>query len=87
VSVAEANGNVIVVSTLQTSTGTASCPTGKKVVGGGAQGEGLFPFTTTPSIVYSKPVTRTPQGWTAQIEAASNEDWWVHVSAICAKSP
>jgi hypothetical protein len=85
-SVVQQDGNVIVVSTLQTSTGTASCPTGQKVMGGGAEYQGIFAPTSTPSIVYSKPVTTTPQGWTAQIEASSNEDWSVRVYAVCAKS-
>ena len=86
VQVVQADGNTIIVSTVQQSTGTASCPSGKKVLGGGAEYQGIFAPSSTPSIVYSKPVTTAPQGWTAQIEASSNEDWSVRVYAVCAKS-
>ena len=78
------SGNVVITSGVQTSTGTASCAAGEKILGGGAEGQSLLGFTTTPSIVYSKPVTTMPRGWTAQISAASNDDWWVRVYAVCA---
>jgi hypothetical protein len=71
-----------------TKTGTASCPAGKVVLGGGAEIErGTLAQSdlTKLFLVYSKPVSGLT-GWTAQAVEASTfgETWALTVYAICA---
>lgn len=82
--IVEANGNAIISGT-GVSTGTASCPPGKRVLGGGAELFAISFWVTKPTIEYSRPVTSDPQGWTASTSTGqNNDDWWVRVWAICA---
>lgn len=63
---------------------TASCPAGKKVLGGG--GEFVF-VAATPTDVRTRssaPVTTDPQGWRHEITVEVNDDWAVRSYAICA---
>jgi hypothetical protein len=84
VEVVTQGGNVIIDNTLATSSGTASCPTGKKVLGGGISYVSFGTFLVAPNTIVSQPVTTDPQGWTVAALAQNNDDWGVVAYAVCA---
>jgi hypothetical protein len=77
-------GNMIINNTLAQSTATASCPTGKNVIGGGIRYVSFGTFSTLPTGIVSEPVTTDPQGWTVSATAQNNDDWGVTAYAVCA---
>jgi hypothetical protein len=84
VEVVTAAGNAV-VSASGTSTATASCPSGKKVIGGGVAFVPIVAGTVSAQrIEESRPVTTEPQGWTVSMTATVNEDWRADAHAVCA---
>ena len=79
-------GNMITNNTLAESSATATCPAGKKVLGGGISYEVAGTFITPPGTIVSRPVTTDPQGWIASAVAQNNDDWGVTAYAVCATS-
>lgn len=77
-------GNVITDNSLATSSATASCPAGKKVLGGGISYDAFSFFVVAPNTIVSQPVTTEPQGWTVSAVADGNDDWGVIAYAVCA---
>jgi hypothetical protein len=67
-----------------TGTATASCPSGKVVLGGGIEIVEDVGDVTSVTKVESYPVTTTPQGWTGLLRGNSTEDWHLRAWAICA---
>jgi hypothetical protein len=64
----------------------ASCPTGKKVIGGGHDYTAYGPWNVYPWVAVSRPVTSDPQGWTTSAEGQASDDWWVTSYAVCANA-
>jgi hypothetical protein len=84
VEVITGNGNEVTTSP-GTSTATASCPGGKKVLGGGAAFVSIAGGSINDQrIDVSRPVTTDPQGWTATMTASVTDDWRVDAYAVCA---
>ena len=84
VGVVTGNGNAV-ISSPGTSTATASCPAGQKVLGGGGRLVQIVGGSiSAQSIDESFPVTTEPQGWTVSMTASVNEDWRVVAYAVCA---
>jgi hypothetical protein len=84
VQVVTAQGTVV-ISSPGTSTATASCAAGQKVLGGGAALVQIVPGTVNDQrIDESRPVTGDPQGWTVSMTASVTEDWRVDAHAVCA---
>jgi hypothetical protein len=84
VEVITGNGNAV-ISSPGTSTATASCPAGKKVLGGGGRLVQIVSGSiSAQSVDESYPVTTEPQGWTVSMTASVNEDWRVDAYAVCA---
>jgi hypothetical protein len=84
VEVITGNGNAVITSS-GTSTATASCPGGKKVLGGGAAFVSIAGGSISDQrIDVSSPVTTDPQGWTATMTASVTDDWRVDAYAVCA---
>ena len=84
VEVITANGDTVTTAS-GTSTATASCPGGKKVLGGGSSFVSLAGGSLSAQrIDESKPVTTEPQGWTASMTASVTDDWRVDAYAVCA---
>jgi Collagen triple helix repeat (20 copies) len=82
VEVVQADGATM---TAGSSTATASCPAGKKVIGGSVEPQlTTGTFTAGPFVNVSHPVT-TPQGWTGSIEATALS-WFARAFAICANA-
>jgi hypothetical protein len=88
IEVLTAQGNTVAAATLSTSAATASCPTGKSILGGGYAYS--FPsggqFTTFPRGVVTRPIATDPQGWSASAEAVASGSWLILAYAICASS-
>jgi hypothetical protein len=87
VEVIQADGPTI-TSGVQSSTATASCSAGKKIIGGAVEPIIIpgFSFVTGPFVDASRPVTTEPQGWTGTIRASGSEDWFARAYAICANA-
>ena len=84
VEVVTAAGNAV-ISSPGTSTATASCPGGKKVIGGGATYIPIaFGTVSEQRIDDSSPVTTEPQGWSVSMTASVTDDWRVDAHAVCA---
>src|SRR5262245_26136431 len=83
--VVTADGGTI-ISGLQFSFATASCPPGKSVIAGGVEGVQVAGGTfTAGGVIDSYPVTNTsPQGWQGRMLAQSSDDWKARVYAVCA---
>jgi hypothetical protein len=75
-----------ITNSLSTLSGTADCPVGKKVLGGGVLHDELGSFTAGPIVEQSGPVTSSPQGWSADVRGQNNDDWSITVYAICANA-
>ena len=74
-------------STAHDLTGTADCPSGKKVLGGGyAKPEALLGFIVEPKLIQTKPLAGAPQKWSVTVNAGSNDDWGFQVFAVCANA-
>ena len=69
--------------TTQLETVTASCPAGKKVLGGGWHGTAVTSFSMGPSALEDRPITTSPNGWRAVLTWQSGDDTTVYVHAIC----
>jgi hypothetical protein len=86
IEVVTAQGNLVGATMLDTSIATASCATGKSVLGGGYTYS--FPvtgqFTTFPREVTTRPIATIPQGWSSSAEAIGSGDWRILSYAICA---
>lgn len=79
-------GNTVITSS-GTSTATASCPGGKKVLGGGATYVSIAGGTLSEQrIDENRPVTTEPQGWTVSMTASVTDDWRVDAHAVCASA-
>jgi hypothetical protein len=84
VEVITGNGNAVITSP-GTSTATASCPGGKKVLkGGGRLVQIVGGSISAQGIDESYPVTTEPQGWSVSMTASVTEDWRVDAYAVCA---
>jgi hypothetical protein len=84
VEVDTAPGNTVITAS-GTSTATASCADGKKVLGGGARFVSIGGGSITSQwIDESRPVTTEPQGWTVTMTASVSDDWRVDAYAVCA---
>jgi hypothetical protein len=82
--VVTADGGTIIAG-LQLSSGTANCPTGKKVVAGGVAGVLIAGAFTGGGVLESRPVTGgTPEGWFGSMLASASDDWFARVYAVCA---
>ena len=75
---------MIINNTFTPSSATASCPAGKKVLGGGISYVSFGTFLVQPSAIVSQPVTTNPQGWMVSASAQNNDDWGVTAYAVCA---
>ena len=68
-------------------TGSADCPSGKKVLGGGYGAiNALLSFSTGPDVSVSKPLSGSPEKWSVTVRAGSNDDWGFQVFAVCANA-
>jgi hypothetical protein len=67
-----------------TTTVVASCPAGKRVVGGGGEFVPVVGTVLSWEVRESKPVTSEPQGWQYTVLANVNDDYGVRAWAICA---
>lgn len=83
VEVVTAQGNVVITST-GTSTATASCPAGKKVLGGGGTFVVIAGTVSEQRLDDSRPVTTEPQGWTVSMSGNVSDDWRADAHAVCA---
>lgn len=85
VDIVVASGTVVSgAGTPATSTATAACPTGRKVLGGGAEFVNILATVITDrQVISSKPVSGPPEGWSGTVEAAANNTWRADVYAIC----
>lgn len=78
------NGNTVITSP-GTSTATASCTGGKKVLGGGSSFVSIAGGSISAQrIDESRPVTTDPQGWKVTMNASVTDDWRVDAYAVCA---
>lgn len=74
----------VVITPTGTSTATASCPAGKKVIGGGHTFVLIAGTLTDQRVDESRPVTTDPQGWTVTMTGSASDDWRVDAYAVCA---
>ena len=80
----QGDGAAVVDLTDGEGTATASCPSGKTVVGGGFEIVEDVGDVTSVTKVESRPVGTSPQGWTALVRGNSSDDWHLRAWAICA---
>jgi hypothetical protein len=88
VQIVQTDAPTVITGLASSATATASCPAGKKVLGGGVEFVQLAPGTITsaPVVEATKPVSTEPQGWTGTLRAGATEDWTARVYAICASA-
>jgi hypothetical protein len=84
VEIVMADGNVIINFT-GVSSANATCPAGKKVLGGGVSMGFLVGSVSAQSVRQSLPFTMGPtEGWYGELEATVTDDWGARVYAVCA---